>query len=113
MHHPMQYLKEQRVGTATFLPLSSLKVKPIHERLRNQLATSKSAKLIIDLLKFDSRIQKAVLYAVGNTVYCDTLDEAKTLAFDRAQPLRSTPQFFFSFKARTIPTNTGLGCGVY
>lgn len=101
----INYLKEQRVGTATFLPLSSLKVKPIHERLRNQLATSKSAKLIIDLLKFDSRIQKAVLYAVGNTVYCDTLDEAKTLAFDRAQPLRTVS------KNGTLIRKSGLMTG--
>lgn len=85
----LQYLKEQRVGTATFLPLTTLKVKPIQERLRTQLATNKSAKLVIDLLKFDSRIQKAVLYAVGNTVYCDTLEEAKSLSFG-AQRLRST-----------------------
>lgn len=70
-------------------------MKPIHERLRNQLATSRSAKLVIDLLKFDSRIQKAVLYAVGNTVYCDSLEEAKTLAFG-TQRLRSASLPFAS-----------------
>lgn len=31
----IQYMKEQRVGTATFLPLDTIKSKPIDEQLRN------------------------------------------------------------------------------
>jgi structural maintenance of chromosome 1 len=42
-------LKEQRVGTATFIPLDKIKVKPIPEKLRLLGGT---AKPIIDVLKY-------------------------------------------------------------
>lgn len=31
----IEYLKEQRVGTATFIPLDAIKTQPIQENLRN------------------------------------------------------------------------------
>uniref|UniRef100_A0A0E0JCY2 Structural maintenance of chromosomes protein n=1 Tax=Oryza nivara TaxID=4536 RepID=A0A0E0JCY2_ORYNI len=65
----IKYLKEQRLPPQTFIPLQSVRVKPIIEKLRT---LGGSAQLVFD---------KAVLYAVGNTLVCDELDEAKTLSW--------------------------------
>ncbi|KHG16515.1 Structural maintenance of chromosomes 1A [Gossypium arboreum] len=64
----IKYLKEQRLPPQTFIPLQSVRVKPIIERLRTLGGT---AKLIFD----------AVLFAVGNTLVCDDLEEAKVLSW--------------------------------
>ncbi|KAH7577675.1 hypothetical protein JRO89_XS01G0283600 [Xanthoceras sorbifolium] len=64
----IKYLKEQRLPPQTFIPLQSVRVKPVSERLRNLGGT---AKLIFD----------AILFAVGNTLVCDNLDEAKHLSW--------------------------------
>ncbi|KAF2286808.1 hypothetical protein GH714_030469 [Hevea brasiliensis] len=65
----IKYLKEQRLPPQTFIPLQSVRVKPIVERLRTLGGT---AKLVFD---------KAILFAVGNTLVCDDLDEAKVLSW--------------------------------
>lgn len=74
----VQYLKEQRLQPQTFIPLQSVRVKPIQEKLRTLGGT---AKLIYDVIQFDPALERAMLYAVGNTLVCDRLDEAKRLAW--------------------------------
>ncbi|EFA79147.1 structural maintenance of chromosome protein [Heterostelium album PN500] len=74
----VEYMKEQLYGTATFLPLDRLNPKALDPKLRQIGGTSK---LLIDCLKFDKVIEPAVRYVVGNTLVCDSLNEAKQLAF--------------------------------
>lgn len=74
----IKYLKEQRLPPQTFIPLQSARVKPIHEKMRTLGGTSK---LVYDVIQFDPALEKAVLYAVGNTLVCDILEEAKSLAW--------------------------------
>ncbi|KAI0510191.1 hypothetical protein KFK09_010791 [Dendrobium nobile] len=65
----IKYLKEQRLPPQTFIPLQSVRVKPIIEKLRTLGGT---ARLVFD---------RAVLFAVGNTLVCDDLEEAKILSW--------------------------------
>jgi len=74
----IKYLKEQRHPPQTFIPLQSVRVKPIIEKLRT---LGGSAQLVFDVIHFDRVLEKAVLYAVGNTLVCDKLDEAKALSW--------------------------------
>lgn len=74
----IKYLKEQRLPPMTFIPLQSVRVKPIIEKLRTLGGT---AKLVFDVIQFDPSLEKAVLFAVGNTLVCDDLDEAKVLSW--------------------------------
>ncbi|XP_010504281.1 PREDICTED: structural maintenance of chromosomes protein 1-like [Camelina sativa] len=74
----IKYLKEQRLPPMTFIPLQSVRVKPVFERLRNLGGT---AKLVFDVIQFDPELENAVLFAVGNTLVCDELEEAKALSW--------------------------------
>ena len=49
----LQYLKEQRLPPQTFIPLQSVRVKPVIERLR---ALGGSAKLVFDVIQYPSMI---------------------------------------------------------
>eukprot|EP01132_Coremiostelium_polycephalum_P002140 gene2140-2638_t len=77
----VQYLKEQRLGVATFLALDRMQtIKPINMKLRN-LPESGTARLLYDAVKIKKGMELPVLYALGNMVVCDTLTEAKMLAY--------------------------------
>lgn len=74
----IKYLKDQRLPAQTFIPLQTIRVKPVLEKLRTLGGT---AKLVFDVIQFDPTLEKAIIYAVGNTLVCDTLDEAKRLSW--------------------------------
>ncbi|KAL9651789.1 hypothetical protein ABK040_014434 [Willaertia magna] len=76
----IKYLKEQRLGSATFIPLDTVKVKKINEKLRK--IPNSSAKLVIDVITFDDKVEKAFRYALGNTIVCDTLKDASDLCYE-------------------------------
>lgn len=79
----IRYLREQRVGTATFLPLDSLQVpsREASERIRARVSDDARFRLAADVITCDESIKKAVLYAVGNTVVADDLTSARQLCF--------------------------------
>lgn len=78
----LRYLREQRIGTAQVIPLDTVQPKVINERLRRQGGT---AKLVYDVLSFEPGVEKAVRYAVGSTVVCESLDEARRLAYQSGE----------------------------
>jgi structural maintenance of chromosome 1 len=79
----IEYLRAQRVGIATFLPLDSLETpKPQStEALRAQISGDDRYRLAIDVINADAMYRPAVHYAVGNTVVADDLDCARELCF--------------------------------
>lgn len=68
------YLRERRLGSASFIPLDTIRVKPLDERLRN---LGSNIKLVADVIDCEDDIRPAVLYAVSNTVVCPTMDTAR------------------------------------
>eukprot|EP00004_Rigifila_ramosa_P016281 TRINITY_DN3847_c0_g1_i1.p1 TRINITY_DN3847_c0_g1~~TRINITY_DN3847_c0_g1_i1.p1 ORF type:complete len:1241 (+),score=315.68 TRINITY_DN3847_c0_g1_i1:25-3723(+) len=72
----IQYMKSHQLGTATFIPLDTIRVKSLNERLRRLGGT---AKLVVDVIDHDPVLLKALLYACGNTLVCDDLREARQL----------------------------------
>jgi structural maintenance of chromosome 1 len=81
----IKYLREQRVGTATFLPLDHIQVPTPEstERLRAMVETDSRFRLAVDVISSEASMKRAVQYAVGNTVVCDDLDGARELCFGK------------------------------
>ncbi|MCP9258845.1 Structural maintenance of chromosomes protein 1A [Dirofilaria immitis] len=78
------YLKEQRLAPETFLPLSILDVHPVKEKLR-ELTEPRGVKLVFDVIQCNNPIaRKALQFACGNALVCETPDDAKYLAYGSA-----------------------------
>nr|CAH7756245.1 unnamed protein product [Callosobruchus chinensis] len=78
----IKYLKEQMHEPETFLPLDYLQTRPLKERLRN-ITDPKGVKLIYDVLQFEPQaIAKAVMFATGNAVVCETPEDAMKVAYE-------------------------------
>ncbi|XP_030369626.1 structural maintenance of chromosomes protein 1A [Scaptodrosophila lebanonensis] len=80
--HCIQILKEQMLEVETFLPLDYLQVKPLKERLRN-INEPRNVRLVFDVLKFEpAEIERAVLFATGNALVCETPEDAMKVAYE-------------------------------
>ncbi|XP_024965510.1 structural maintenance of chromosomes protein 1 [Cynara cardunculus var. scolymus] len=102
----IKYLKDQRLPPMTFIPLHSVRVKPIIEKLRTLRGT---ARLIFDVIQFDPVLDKAILFAVGNTLVCDDLDEAKHLSWTGERFKVVTVDGILLTKAGTMTGGTSGG----
>jgi structural maintenance of chromosome 1 len=78
-------MRDQRLGTATFLPLDTISVKPVNEKYRNYV---KGARLAIDVIQVESKYERAVLFACGNALVCENLEVAKDVCWNRGQEVK-------------------------
>jgi structural maintenance of chromosome 1 len=81
----IKYMREQRCGTATFLPLDTIESKPIGEKYR---AFVKGARLVFDAVQFEPSCERALLYAVGNALIADTMDIARYICYEKRQEVK-------------------------
>ncbi|KAK6940660.1 RecF/RecN/SMC, N-terminal [Dillenia turbinata] len=89
----IKYLKEQRLPPVTFIPLQSVRVKPIIEKLRTLGGTAKLA----------------ILFAVGNTLVCENLEEAKALSWTGERFKVVTTEGILLTKSGTMTGGTSGG----
>lgn len=82
----IQYLRESRLGSAQFLPLDTIRIKPINERFRT---LGDRIKLVVDVVECDAEIEPALLYAVGDTVVCDSIDVARDVCFRQREKVKA------------------------
>uniref|UniRef100_A0A7S1R1H3 Structural maintenance of chromosomes protein n=1 Tax=Neobodo designis TaxID=312471 RepID=A0A7S1R1H3_NEODS len=78
----VRYLKEQRVASLTFIPLVGSHGSAVDDSLRTLGGTCKP---VIDLLKYDASIEPALRYAMGRTLVCDTMAEARRVAYETGE----------------------------
>lgn len=74
----IRYLKEQKFGQATFLPLDTLIVKVSSQRSNSSSSGVRSA---LEVLKFSSVHLKAFQFVCSDAVVCDDLGVARGYAF--------------------------------
>ncbi|KAK5104440.1 Structural maintenance of chromosomes protein 1 [Lithohypha guttulata] len=76
----IEYLRDQRAGQATFVPLDTIQVKAISSNMKG---LDPGVRLAIDTVDYDNAISRAVSYACGNAIVCDTLDVAKRMVYTK------------------------------
>ena len=83
----IQYLRNNQVGTATFLPLDTLQIPnpSSTERIRAMMDQDGRYRLACDVIAYEDNVKKAIMYAVENTVVCDDLNCARELCFNQGQ----------------------------
>ena len=74
----IRYMKEQRLGVATFLPLDTIQPPPVREALR-RIPNAKLARDVV--VCTDPACARAVEFALGNTVVAPTLADARKICF--------------------------------
>uniref|UniRef100_A0A663EL13 Structural maintenance of chromosomes 1B n=1 Tax=Aquila chrysaetos chrysaetos TaxID=223781 RepID=A0A663EL13_AQUCH len=75
----IRFLKQERAEPETFLALDYLDVKPINEKLRE----IKGAKMLVDVVQTPfAPLKKVIQFVSGNSLICETVKEAKKIAFD-------------------------------
>ncbi len=77
----INYLKEQRLGRATFLPLNIIKPKHLDDGTLNILKnTSGFVDVAINLVKFDESYRNIMQNLLGNTVVVKDIDALNSIA---------------------------------
>jgi len=74
----IKYLKEKRLGVATFLPLNKLKTPLIKTEYRNSKKKGVVG-LALDLVSYDKRFEKAFKYVFENTIVVESVDDARRI----------------------------------
>lgn len=80
----IQYLKEQKIGQMSFIPLDSATVKAVNPNLKG---VHEGMRLGIDCIDYPPHLERAISSACGDGVICDTLKLARYLCFQRKPPI--------------------------
>lgn len=80
-----QYLKQQRKGVLTFVPLDTVQVKPIPDKFRN---VARGARLAIDCIEFEPSVERAMQYACGSAIICDSQEVAKYVCYEKRMEVK-------------------------
>ncbi|KAL2262582.1 hypothetical protein VTK26DRAFT_847 [Humicola hyalothermophila] len=95
----VQYLKDQRFPPITFIPLDNIKVNTSNAAVKG----IPGARLTIDTIDFDPSLERAIAYACGGSVVCDSLDIAKDIVYNRKIQVKAvTLQGYVIHKAGTM-----------
>ncbi|XP_043267770.1 structural maintenance of chromosomes protein 1A-like [Venturia canescens] len=80
----IKYLRDNKIKVFTFLPLNQLRECNLLDHLRD-INDPPNVKLLFDIIKLSPEISKAVFYATGNTLVCETQQDASKVAFEMAR----------------------------
>ncbi|QDS71198.1 hypothetical protein FKW77_010262 [Venturia effusa] len=76
----IQYLKEQRKGQITCMPIDAVQVKAINANLKS---IHRQARLAIDTLDYDGAYERVMSAVCGNAMICDEDKVAKFLLYEK------------------------------
>ncbi|XP_060110293.1 structural maintenance of chromosomes protein 1B isoform X4 [Heteronotia binoei] len=82
----IRFLKEERAEPEMFLPLDYLEVEPLNEQLRE----IKGTKMMVDVIQTSfPPLKKVIQFVCGNGLICETVKEARQIAFDGPHRLKT------------------------
>ncbi len=76
----IEYLKRTNGGIVTFLPVQSMKPRPDNREIRYALNERGAMGLATELVKYDDYYYNVISNLLGNTLICDTIANATTIA---------------------------------
>ena len=79
-HQCINYLKEQRSGVASFIPLDIIECKQVDPRLRH---LDQGARPTIDIVEYEPYLERAVLFACADSMVCDDIEIAKSIRWTK------------------------------
>ncbi|KAI9569904.1 hypothetical protein HD554DRAFT_2088472 [Boletus coccyginus] len=82
----IEYLRTQRAGQATFLPLDTISVKPVNDKFRS---FAKGARLAVDVIQYEPAVERAMHHVCGNALVCDTMEVAKYVCWEKGQEVKA------------------------
>jgi chromosome segregation protein len=80
----IQFLKDKKLGVATFLPLNKIRTPTINENLRNIKSPGVKG-LAVDLISFKQQYKKVFEYVFGNTLVVDSIETARRVGIGRVR----------------------------
>jgi len=85
----IKYLKENKFGVATFLPLNKIKAPIIDAEKRNMKGAGIHG-LALDFVSFDKKFEKAFQYVLRDTIIVDSVDVARRIGIGKARMVTLT-----------------------
>ncbi|EIW51887.1 cohesin complex subunit psm1 [Trametes versicolor FP-101664 SS1] len=82
----IEYMRNQRAGQATFIPLDTIQVKPVNDKFR---AFAKGARLAVDVIHYDPAVERAMHHACGNALVCDSMEVARYVCYEKGQEVKA------------------------
>ena len=82
-HECIRYIRDQRAGHFTFIPLDTIEPKYPDTKV-----VMKGARYASDAVSFDSKFEKAIMYAVGSCVLTDSLSVSRTMIYGQRQSFK-------------------------
>ncbi|MBW2993225.1 hypothetical protein KY317_01470, partial [Candidatus Woesearchaeota archaeon] len=81
----IKYLKKNRLGVATFIPLNKITERRISPDVKKLAKTQGAHDFAINLVSFDKKFQKAFSYIFGNTLVVDNIDIARKIGIGKSR----------------------------
>ena len=82
----IEYLRQQRRGQATFIPLDTIQFTAPSSNLKNQ---HKGCRMALDTINYDRSLERAMSYVCGNAVVCDDLKIAKYICWEKRNDVKA------------------------
>ncbi len=81
----IKYLKENKLGYATFLPLNKIKHLKVSDDIKELLSVKGVHDLAVNLVKCDSKFKKVFNYVFSDTIVVDDIDVARRIGIGKAR----------------------------
>jgi chromosome segregation protein len=81
----IKYLKEKKLGIATFLPLNKIRAKTTAPEIKKLLDATGVHDLAVKLMSFDPKFKNVFSYVFGDTLVVDNIDTARRLGIGKAR----------------------------
>lgn len=98
----IEYMRNQRAGQATFIPLDTIQVKPVNDKFRS---FAKGARLAVDVVQHEAAIERAIHHACGNALVCDNMEVARYVCYEKGQEVKGMSVFILKWNYCRLSLN--------